>query len=547
MRFLRRPAMILLAVVAVFAIGAAVWMGLVGASSRLPKPLSVPTGDREIAWLHNTSAGETWSLFVIGIKRIEMPVSGQPSGLTVDDSNAFPAQSTAVPELVISRAGFAGKLRIRWYKVTSESPTEDWVNALALRQPAPLAVIGGPTSDWAQKLAEALAACESWHGDRPLYFITTATIDTVLGEQDTSAGFPRVSEQRNLIDVYPQRSFRFCFSNSQMVRALSDYVLHDPSLRPGFIHWPELRTIGAGAAGPWNLIPALAPQAIRPTVFPLEWQDDTYSGDLFNQFREHLYESLAASGGSRIVRDPAFSIPYSVGGFTRPNAGEAAAVREILNDLPPPSERSLLVIPTGSSGPARRVLLALAERVPQAGRRLVAVTGDGFSVNTFYRDAEWAWPARSIPIPVVLFAHANPFGWDEPSDTRPPPGYRLEPKTTTEQVRLDTNMGRMICDSVFPMASGVERRIAERAAEVAERLRSRPDKFFDDRGNRRGLSGEHVVVVRPAVRYGDTHPGTPRPESVVTVFRREDDGRTWSRVGSVQVRPGTAVERSPAE
>ena len=295
-----------------------------------------------------------------------------------------------------------------------------------------------------------------------------------------------------------------------------------------------------GASGPWNLTAGLAPLAHRPAVFPLKWQDDTYSEDLFNQFREHLYASLDVP---RIASDPAFSIPFSVGGFSRPNAGEAAAVRAILNDLPPQGERSLLVIPTGSSAPARRVLLALSERVPQAGRRLVAVTGDGFSVNTFYRDAEWAWPARSIPIPVVLFAHDNPFGWDLPSDTRPPMGYRLEPKTTTEEVLLDTNLGRMVADAVFPVVVG-ERRMSIGADEVAEYLRIRPDKFFDDRGNRRGRSGEHVAVVRPTQRYGDNASGAPRPESIVEVFRHEVDGRTWTRVGTVQVRPEKTAERS---
>ena len=528
---LRWPAIIVLACLAGGMLGVGIWAGFIREAARLPKPLSVPVGDREIVWLNNTTSGDGWSLFVIGIKRIEMPVNGQPSGLSVDDSNAFPVQSTDVPELVVSRAGTVGKLHIRWYKVSSESPIEDWVTALANREPAPLAIIGGSTSDWAQKLAEALDARESWHGDRPLFFITTATLDTVDSVQDTSGSFPKFSD-RMLIDLYPHRSFRFCFSNSQMVRAVSDYVMRDPTLRPGPTNWPEARLVGTAAAGPWNLLPGAAPLAIKPVIFPLKWLDDTYSEDLYEQFRIHLFNKLEETSGSQISHDPAFEIPFSIGGFTRPNEGEAAAVREILKDLPPTGERSLLVIPTGSSGPARRVLLALSERVPQAGRRLVAITGDGFSVNTFYRDAEWSWPARSIPIPMVLFAHDNPFGWDAADDSRPPPGYRLVQKTTSEEVRLDTLIGRMTCDAVFHGNA-----IASHADEVAERLRSRSDKFFDDRGNRRGLSGEHVAVVRPAMRYGDIAPGSPKPESIVEVYRREDDGRTWTKVGVVQVRP----------
>ncbi|MDB5308725.1 MAG: hypothetical protein JWO38_2927 [Gemmataceae bacterium] len=550
MRRFRRPVLVLAACLLGGGLGVVVWLVAIRQPAGLPKPLSVPSGDQEVAWINNTTGGDTWALFVIGVKRAEMPVNGVASGLSVDDSKAFPEQSTAVPEVVVTRAGHAGKIRIRWYKVAAEATIDGWVQALADRTPAPLAVIGGWTSDRAHELAQALARQPAWRGDRPLLLVTTATVDTVLGDPDDPAGFPRVSDQPNLIEVYAGRSFRFCFSNAQMVRAVTDFVLQEPTLHPGPAGWPRLRAVGAGATGPWGVAADLADLARRPTVFPLEWQDDPYSGDLYNQFREHLYQTLGGEGGPRygplIVRDPAFSIPFSVGGFSRPNHGEAAAVRAILRNLPPPGERSLLVVPTVSN-PTRRVLLALAERVPQAGRRLVAVTGDGLSVNTFYRDAEWAWPARSIPIPLVLFAHDNPFGWDAPGDQFPPPGYRLEPKNTTEEVLLYTTLCRMLSDAAFPAPAAAEPRLTARADEVAERLRTRPDKFFDDRGNRRGLNGEHVVVVRPTVRYGDSSPGTPRPDATIEVYRREVDGRSWTRVGAVQVHPDQAAERSPVE
>jgi hypothetical protein len=309
-----------------------------------------------------------------------------------------------------------------------------------------------------------------------------------------------------------------------MVRAVSDYVLQDPTLHPG----------------PAPTVPPAPPPAPRrPTVFPLEWQDDPYSGDLYNQFREYLFDLLGgAASPPRIVKDAAFSVPFSVGSFARPNPGEAAAVRAILSQLPADTtERSILVLPTGSSAPARRVLLALAERVPGSGRRLVAVTGDGMSVNTFYRDAEWAWPARSIPIPVALFTHANPVGWDAPGDRSPPAGYRLEPKTSTEEVFLDHTLARALLAAAFAAPPpGQPARLLGSADEVASHLRNRADKFFDDKGNRRSLGGEHVVVVRPTLRYGDTTPGVVRPDATIDVYRREDDGVSWTRVGSVPVR-----------
>lgn len=554
MRRFRWPVLIFVA--GLVGVGVAVWAGWVRPYGRLPKPLPVPSDDQEIAWLNNPSGGETWSLFVIGLKRIEMPVKGVPSGLSVDDSRAFPEQTTAVPEIVIGRAGYAGKLRIRWYKVAAEASTDDWVKALAARDPAPLAVVGGATSDRAHDLALALNAQTGWHGDRPLLFITTATMDDVY--PPTPAGsdnHPPASALRNLVEVYPRRSFRFCFSNRQMAQAVTDFVLQEPTLRPGPPVRPEVRMVFGGAAGPWPAalrLPELA--SPWPAAFALEWADDPYSGDLCDKFGDAITSRLlpppkadrwepTPPGAPRVVRDRNRPIPFSEGGFSRPNPGELAAVLEVLRQLPPAGERSLLVVPTGSSAPARRVLLALSERLPGAGRRLVAVTGDGLSVNTFYRDAEWAWPARSIPIPFVCFAHENPFGWDAPADPTPPAGYRLEPKTATEEVLLDNNLGRIVADAVF--AGGTGNRIAGRADEVADRLRTRPDKFFDDRGNRRGLNREHVVVVRPTVRYGDTMPGIPKPDSVIEVYRREEDGRTWKRVGAVQVFPERPDRSTP--
>lgn len=533
-------------------LGLGVWAAFFRGPSGLPTPLSVPAGDQEIAWLHTTTGGDTWSLFVIGLKRTEMPVDGRPSGLSVDDSRAFPEESTAVPELVVSRAGYDGKLRIRWYKLSGEATTERWVAALAGRDPAPLAVLGGSTSDRAYDLAVALERQTDWSSGRPLLFLTTATLDNVYPPNPDPENHPHHSEQRNLLDLYPGRSFRFCFSNAQMVRAVTDFVLQEPSLRPGPTGYPDLQLVAAAAAGPWAMFGDLADLTRGPTVFPLEWQDDPYSTDLYAQFREHLFETLSGPGGSpgtpRVVSDQAFSVPFSVGGFSRPNAGELAAVREILRQLPPPGERSLLVLPTVSA-PARRVLLALAERVPQAGRRLVAVNGDGASANTYFRDAEWAWPARSIPIPMVFFTHDHPFGWDAPDDPTPPPGYRLVPKNTTEEVRLDTLIGRIVADAVFPPVAD---RIADSPDAVAAVLRGRPDRFFDDRGNRRGDSGEYVVVVRPTTRYGDQTPSAARPEAVIEVYRRAADGPGWRPVlqsdgKPVEVLPDRADDRGPPE
>src|SRR5205814_1314203 len=97
-----------------------------------------------------------------------------------DDARAFPDRTTAVPEVVVSRDGFAGKIRVRWYKVTNYAPVDAWVQALAERRPAPLAIVGGWSSDRARDLAEAMHR-QAWTGEKPLLLLSTATAETVLG------------------------------------------------------------------------------------------------------------------------------------------------------------------------------------------------------------------------------------------------------------------------------------------------------------------------------------------------------------------------------
>lgn len=506
----------------------------------------VPDGDQEIAWLHTTTSGDTWELFVLGLKRAALPRAGSIDGIVVDDSNAFPPQTTAVPEVVIRRNGFAGRLHIRWYKLTTEADEPAWVAALAARTPAPLAVIGGFSSDRAIVLARAMTRRSNWAGERPLLFISNATADdTPPADPDNPEQVGDQSQAKELIDLYPGRSFRFCFTNRQMAEAVADFVVSDPTLRPGPNAWPALRMTGTAAAGPWAVTPQLADLARQPTVFSVAWDDDPYSGDLYNKFNDALFARLTPppdpgwtgppANGPRFVRDQRKPIPFSIGNFYQANAGEAAAVREIVRQLPPTDERSLLVVPTVGA-PARRLLLALAERVPAVGRRIVALNGDGISVNTILRDAEFAWPSRQIPIPLVLFTHHNPFGWDKPGDNVPDDcQLPSQHKTTTEDVLFFADMGRVIAAAAFlPPPAGTEARLVGTADRLAAGLKGLAPAVFDPRGNRLGGSGEHVVVLRPAPRA--TTPSGIRREAVIEAYTR-GSGRPWLLVGSTTVGP----------
>jgi hypothetical protein len=512
-------------------------------TAEVARPLPVPAGDHEVAWLNIPTSGETWQDFVCGMKRAEMTAHGGPSGFRVDDSAAFPGHTTEVPEVVIARDGCSGKLRVRWYKVTNYAPIAAWVRTLAARTPTPLALIGGWSSDRASELARAMHQTD-WPGQKPLLLLSTATADSVYPDEDD---YPLGYRPPKLIELY-DRSFRFCFTNRQMADAVTEFVLTDPGLRPGPSVLPGLRAVPAAAAGGWSAltwlselrldvpgVPQFPNQVLDPSApgvpaFAVAWKDDPYSLDLAEQFREALAERGGRGGRPRVSVESNL-VPFSVGRFARPNPFEAQVVDHIQANLPRRGERTLLVVPSVTA-PARRVLGALAQGNPAAARRVVAVTGDGIPVNALFRDGEFAWPVRALPIPLVLFTHTDPFDWDEPNDPAPPHGYELPPpvrptdvQSSTEDVMLFNALVRVLAQGAFP--DGAPRVVAGPDALV-ERFRTLEPAFFDPSGNRLTGSGEHVVVLRPTARVEGV---VTYPDAVLEVWTRPGGG-AWTRIHS---------------
>src|SRR5581483_10262014 len=126
MKWLFRPSILVL-VSAALAVGATalvvgpVWQG--GRANRAVRR-AVPEGDREIAWLNPATSATTWERFVTAVRRVQADCPDLD--LQVDDANAFPAQTTAVPELVLSLPGHGGRLWVRWYKLTADLKIHDW-------------------------------------------------------------------------------------------------------------------------------------------------------------------------------------------------------------------------------------------------------------------------------------------------------------------------------------------------------------------------------------------------------------------------------------
>src|SRR4029077_11157950 len=123
--------------------------------------------------------------------------------LRVNFDKAFLALTTDVPEVALYFEGTPDvSLWIRWYKLSGENPSPRWFEKLIKRGRPPLAVIGGETSDRAQKQAQALDKVHAdWSGPAPLYCITTATAERYY-PREYQAGYFDHSKWPKLMEVY---------------------------------------------------------------------------------------------------------------------------------------------------------------------------------------------------------------------------------------------------------------------------------------------------------------------------------------------------------
>ncbi len=473
--------------------------------------LPVPPGDQEIVWIHTSTNSATWERFVTATHRVP--------GIQVDDSRAFLSSTTSIPEIILTVPGNPHRLLIRWYKLTAVTKNPQIIDALAKRQPAPLAIIGGGSTDRAVDLANTLASCKIWKGVAPLLLMTTATGVEIPGgtnhildpEKDNfSTPAPR------LMQIYPGRSFRFCFTNEQIARAVLDFV------------W-ETHMIGNNTL---DLVPH-SDSKDTPIMFSVAWEDDPYSTDLSEYFR-------------RIVRSRETplqikhqNLPYSVGSYNVATHWEAEAATQIAQQLPLGKEyRSLLVIPT-TAPPARRLLKSLRDQVPLVGKSLIAVNGDGIAFNVFYRDADIAWPIRDLSIPFVFFMHQNPVAWDEEdspinpdsesSPTKKKPSssdfLKLLPPNSTEDVLLFADMLQRLTTSIFTEDNDIIRS----ADQLRTKLHDKNNVWFNNDGDRIGGSGEYIGVVLPEF----DQEGRIAPQAIIQVWRRQES-LTWELIKTLK-------------
>ncbi len=511
---------------------------VVGPPAAQARPL--PPGDQEIAFLMPATSGDTWERLVAAVKALHRDWAAEPNEvpdrptLHTDRSKAFVELTADVAEVALWLEGpGAHKLWIRWYKLSSENTSADWIERLAQRSPPPLAVIGGDISDRALKIGRALEKQRGrWRGREPLFLITTATADHYHPD-----GMPNLDPRqgKKLIQVYPGRSFRFSFTNQHMARVVLDFVRDHPAVwgQNGRLPLTLAGVVGArdGLAGAALL--AAAEHAQPYVLHTLRWYDDSYSIDLAERFAAALKQVFLPSEVNPN------SIAYSTGDYFQPNPRELLAVGLLLQTgANYPEGRHLLALPT-SAQRAQRLLRALVRRDPRRTRNLVVVTGDSIGFNSIYRDRNATWNIHDMPVSLVFFAHRNPVS--RAAGFTPCASGSVEDRcTATDDLLLYRDMLEALVQ-----ATHAEGRLLADADSVHARLRqaqwlegrvvlpdfpARPPKvvldrpLFDSDGDRNPRTGEHVVWLRPY-----SPPEVPWAEATITVWRRGAEG-VWGDV-----------------
>jgi hypothetical protein len=457
-----------------------------------PAPLPVADNEREIVWLYSATSAASWERFVTAVGKSARRLQADHPDLEVHiDDSAFPRQTAAVPQFSLT-LGAGQRLVFRWYKLTSEGKTAQWVDALLRRRPAPLAIIGGSSSDLAIELVTSLRDQSAKLPGivPPLVLLTAATADR--------ARDPDQSDDVPLNSIHDKRTFRFCFTNRQMAQSVTDFIWNRDELRPD-----------------------------TDPFYVAMWRDDPYSLDLTGRFSDVLRQPLAgrsvaqawgmttgftATGSFPLDVHGLYTEPvgeyvdYSVGLYDQPNRWEAPVVRDLIETKTkqyPAQQRPLLILTTGSSQAARRFLRGLF-RV--GGRRFVVATGDGLSFNTVYRDRNLTWPIQDMPFNLVFFCHRNPVdaaaGFQAEEEAKAAPPDQGSPTTGTEDLLLNMDIVEALVLACYESWPANPDDLAAHLAQarwqdgrVAFGYGGGP--LFDGQGNRVGGTGEHLVWLRP--------------------------------------------------
>jgi hypothetical protein len=91
---------------------------------------------------------------------------------------------------------------------------------------------------------------------------------------------------------------------------------------------------------------------------------------------------------------------------------------------------------------------------------------------------------------MIFFTHHDPVRWDSPQTKLNRPA--LLPPTSTEDVMHFAEIVRVAAEATFK-----DTQVVSNSVELSKTLKSQFANFFSSGGNRRGGTGEFVLVFRP--------------------------------------------------
>ena len=459
------------------------------------RPLPVPSGAKEIAWLAPATSSLDWQRMVSAMEL----AMGTPAcaGCTLDTSRAFPSRSSEIPECRVVLRGHS--LIWRWYRLDESLHVAD---LLLQRKPPPLAMVGGNTSDAAQALADCMShQRETGSGQLPILMLTTATANR-LAKSDAKPG-----TTRNLMEIHPGLTFRMGFSNRRMASVILGFL-------------KAQSTWGGPLPAPWLM----------------QWTDDPYAIDLLQAF-QGAWHNLPSEERAPAGPPLPITIASSVGGMTRPNADEEFAASLFVdrasrfNNL----ESNWMVL-CGQILPTRRLLRLMSGQSDSRLRGMTVAAGDTLGFNTVYRDWQELWPATDLPFRVVFFCHENPV--DESAGfVRDPAAAERHKATGTEDLLLNRDLAMALIaawgemtetDGPVEMAKFLHELRFQAIGPVMPRdtqLMS-AHLYFDIDGERTPETGEHVVTLHPG---SSKVPGGPGQVEVWSI-QKEQSGPRYIRL-----------------
>jgi hypothetical protein len=466
----------------------------------------VPRGHQEVAWIAPATSDETWERIVAAagylVKEWPQMFPRRPA-LQADFSRAFLDLTADVPQIGLFFQGRENSvLWIRWYKVSSEIDAGHWLSKLVVRHPAPLAILGGETSDRAVSLASSLSAAkDAWQGSPPLFLITTATANHYQQEGARD-------KLLKLMEIYAGRTFRFSFNNASIAKALMEFVREHSET------WLPVRRDASLFAGlvadgtPWGILERWigGEQARHKVLYTFAWADDRYSLDLANELCKvfpHVFSEGARDQTIGVTYD---EIPYGVGDYYLPNPRETQAAGRFLASSNLFRRQHVILALPASSQNVRRFLRVLCGMGPMELRNLVVVSGDSITFNHIYRDRDLAWNILDMPVPLVFFSHRNPVD-AEAGFGKSVEGEDRIAVTGTQDLLLFVDILSALAQAAFPeegLVGGADALLARMREMRWKRGRVYQSRgagggvlLFDERGDRRERTGEHVVWLRP--------------------------------------------------